>query len=476
MFLTDRSKKALGISLGEKSLLIAQVASDPAGPQVTRVAEFVYPEGVSLEDAAALGAALKEFLSSSGFTARRTCIGVPAKWLVVRPHQIPPTDPETAVSLLAIQAEAHRLPELGEIAYDFIGKSSETEATTALLMGLPNRWLDRIAQLADAARLDVAAVTPCTTVLGAATAATVQRPLVLSVRAEGAELAAVDAGQTRFLRHLGSAVMAPPLGMELRRSLAMLPPGFASGNGHAGHAPGTEPASRIVLWDDVGLDAAALNTLEQSLGIGVVRGDLPTLGGRGCALPDGRVGGSAVALAFALLEHKKPAIDFLHPRLAPPKASKVPRRVFWISSAVAASLLIVALAYADLLSLQHQVDDLGGQFHQLQPTLQLARPYVERMRYAESFRTADPRVLACLCDVASALPSDQKTYLTGFRLQDNMQGELSGRSDNVNDAIAMIDTLNTLNKRFSDIKRSFDGRGNGGGVSFKVTFVYLPKG
>lgn len=469
MFPTDRSKKALGVSLGEKSLLVAQVACGAAGPQVTGVAEFIYPEGLSLEEGPALGAALKEFLNSSGFTARRTFIGVPAKWLVLRPHQIPPTDPETAVALLGIQAEAHRLPELGEIVYDFIGQSSQTEATTALLMGLPKRWLERILAMAEAARLKVAAVTPCTAVLGAATAANVKRPLILSVRAEGAELAAVDGSQTRFLRHLGSAVAAPPLGMELRRSLAMLPPGFASGNGHA-HTG--DPPSRIVLWDDVGLDAEALQSLQNSLGITVVRGDLPTLGGHGCGLADGRVGGRAVALALPLLERKKPAIDFLHPRLIPPKPSKIPRRIFWISAAAAAALLAVTLAYADLLGLGHQVDDLNRQFAQLQPTMQLARPFVNRMRYAESFRTADPRVLACLCDVADALPSDQRTYLTAFRLQDNMQGEFSGRSDNVKDAISVIDTLN---KRFSDIKRSFDGRGNSGGVSFKVTFVYVPK-
>jgi hypothetical protein len=470
LFPTDRSKKALGISLGEKSLLVAQAACDAAGPQVTRVAEFTYPEGVNLEKGEALGAALKEFLNSSGFTARRALIGVPAKWLVVRPHQIPPTDPATAIALLGIQVEAHRLPELGEIVYDFVGQSSETEATTALLMGLPKRWLDQILAMAKAARLQVAAVTPCTAVLGAATAVNVQRPLVLSVRREGAELAAVEGSHTRFLRHLGSAVAALPLGMELRRSLPMLPAGFASGNGHA--AAGGLPPSRIVLWDDVGLDAPAIQSLSESLGIPVVRGELPTLGGRGCGLADGRVGGPAVALALPLLERKKPAIDFLHPRLVPPTPSKIPRRVLWISTATAAALLFVALGYADLVSLQRQVDDLSGQYRQLQPTLQTARPFVNRMRYAETFRTADPRVVACLCDVTDALPPDQRTYLTAFRLQQNMQGEFAGRSDNVKDAISVIDTLS---KRFADIKRSFDGRGNGGGVSFKVTFVYVPK-
>lgn len=471
MFLTDRSKKALGISVGERSLLVAQVASDTAGPQVTRVAEFAYPDGITLESPEALGTALREFLKASGFSARRTIIGVPAKWLVLRPHQIPPTDPETAIALLGIQVEAHRLPELGEIVYDFVGESSETEATTALLMGLPRRWLDRVLTMASAARLKVATVTPCTAVLAAATAAHLHRPIVLSVRSEGAELAAVDGTRTRFLRHLGSAVAAPPLNTELRRSMAMLPAGFASGNGHE---TGTAAAGRMVLWDDVGLDDAALQGLQESLGISIVRGELPTLGGRGCGLADGRVGGRAIALALPLLERKRPAVDFLHPRLVPPRPAKIPRRVFWISSAAAAAVLIVALGYADLMGLQRQVAGLEDQYRLLTPALQIAKPFVNRMKFAETFRTSDPCVLACLRDLAVALPPDNRTYLTGFRLQDNMQGEFSGRSDNVQDVISVIDALNA-GSRFSEIKRSFDGRGNTGGVSFKVTFVYVPK-
>jgi hypothetical protein len=472
LYLTDRSKKALGVSVGERSLLVAQVSSDAAGPQVTRVAEFTYPEGITLENPEALGSALREFLKASGFTARRTMIGVPAKWLVVRPHQIPPTDPETAVALLGIQVEAHRLPELGEIVYDFVGESSDTEATTALLMGLPRRWLDRVLTMAATARLKVAAVTPCTAALAAATAARVHRPMVLSVRSEGAELAAVDGTQTRFLRHLGSAVAAPPLNTELRRSMAMLPAGFASANGHS-PTDQTSPG-RMVIWDDVGLDDAALHSLQESLGLPIVRGDLPALGGRGCGLADGRVGGRAVALALPLLERKRPAVDFLHPRLVPPKPARIPRRMFWISTAASAALLAVALGYADLMGLQRQVAGLEDQYRLLEPSLQIAKPFVSRMKFAETFRTSDPCILACLRDFTVALPPNNRTYLTGFRLQDNMQGEFSGRSDNVQDVISVIDALNA-GSRFSEIKRSFDGRGNTGGVSFKVTFVYVPK-
>lgn len=472
MFPTDRSKKALGISLGERSLLVAQVAASAAGPQVSHVAEFSYPQGVTLDESEALGAALREFLDAAGFSARRAVLGVPAKWLILRSQPVPPADNETAIALLTMQAEAQHMPELGEVVYDFVGQLSPTEQGTALLMGLSRRRLDRLMAVATGARLKVIAVTPCTAVLAAATAMRVHRPLVLALKSEGAELAAADGSHTCFLRHLGSSLAAPPLSMELRRSMAMLPAGFASGNGdvsNAGHA-----VARMVLWDDVGLDPSALDALQQSLGLTLIRGELPTLGGCGQGLADGRVGGRAIALALPLLARHRPAIDFLHPRLVPPKPSRIPRRVLWASVAAVFAFLVMALAYADLTSLQRQVSGLEGQLHQLDPSLAIARPYVNRMKYAESFREGDPRILACLRDLAVAVPGDGKTYLTGFRLQENMQGEFSGRSDNVPDVIQVIDALNAGN-RFSEIKRSFDGRGNAAGVSFKVTFVYVPK-
>lgn len=458
--------------MGERSLLVAQVALAAEGPQVTRVAEFPFPQGITLEQAPALGEALRTFLDSEGFSARHAIVGVPAKWLVLRSQKVPPSDPATAIALLGIQAEAHHVAELGEVVYDFVGESSPTEPTTALLMGLSRRCLDRVLAMGLGARLKVVGVTPCTAALATATAASCHHPLVLSLRSEGGELAAADGSQTLFLRHLGSAVSTASLGTELRRAAALLPAGFGGGNGHV-PAEGNGQ-TRMVLWDDVGLDAPAIQCLQDAMGIPVIRGELSALGGTGCALADGRVGGRAVALALPLLERRRPAIDFLHPRLVPPKPSRIPRRALWFSVSALVALIVLGAGYADLSRLGRQVANLDGQLQQLGPALGPARPFVTRMKFAESFRGGDPRVLACLRDITTALPPGDQTYLTGFRLQDNMQGEVSGRSGSAQDLIKMVDSLIGAS-RFSDIKRSLDGRGAAAGVSFKVTFTYAPR-
>jgi hypothetical protein len=43
-----RIKKILGVVLGEKSLLTAEVSLVNEAPQVQRLAEMVYPEGITL--------------------------------------------------------------------------------------------------------------------------------------------------------------------------------------------------------------------------------------------------------------------------------------------------------------------------------------------------------------------------------------------------------------------------------------------
>lgn len=480
MFTADRAKKVLGISVGERSLLVAQlrIGSDAARPQVARVAQFTYPAGATLDTAEALGNALADFLRAEGFTARRAVMGVPARWLVLRTHRIPPADEPTAADLLRLQVESQNPPELGEIVYDFSAQCRPDQPCDALLMGCPRRRLDALLAVAGAARLKIDAVMPCVAALSVAVAGVNgARSLVLSLGPEGAEFAAAHGGRPRVLRPLGAGLATAPLGTELRRVTAMLPAEVLSDNGHYPFSNDAQPAlPRLTVWDDVGLDSSALASLEAALGFSVARGDLPMLGARGATngSVDRQPGGRAVALGLAALSGARPPIDFLHPRLVAPKPSRFDRRKLWISAAAVVVVATVGLGYADLAHLQHQVDSVDADLRQLQPALQTAQPYVARMRFAEAFRSTEPRCLECLRDVTAALPPDGRTYLTGFHLQTSMSGEFDGHSDNVASVMSVIERLST-GGRFLELRRTFDSRGTTPGVSFKVTFVYVPK-
>src|SRR5579862_4326436 len=87
-----RHNKVLGIAVGERSMLVAEVHAASGGPQVVKTGEFTYPEGVGLKDGAALGAALGQFLKEQGFAARLANFGLPAKWVVSKHKDVPAVD------------------------------------------------------------------------------------------------------------------------------------------------------------------------------------------------------------------------------------------------------------------------------------------------------------------------------------------------------------------------------------------------
>ena len=149
----------MGIALGERSLSVAEAVSTGAGNggggamRVERCAEFAFPTGLTLERGEELGAAFADFLKTKGFSTRRAILGIPAKWLMLKSHTLPPADAETAATMLALHAESESAPELGEVFFDSLGDSDPSKPSNVLLLGLPRRWIERVTALAKGARL-----------------------------------------------------------------------------------------------------------------------------------------------------------------------------------------------------------------------------------------------------------------------------------------------------------------------------------
>ena len=469
-------RRVLGVSLGERGAAIAEIAWNGVGPGVTRAGEFKFPAGVGVDSAAAVGAALGVFLRERGFTARQAVVGLPAKWLISRGQQIPPADAETAAAMLRLRGEAESAAELGEMVFDFAGECSETAASNVLLMGLPRKRLDAVRALAAAAGLGVSAVTAGATALAGAAAAAGRTggAAVLWVRGDGAELALHDGACVRFLRHLGSGGAAGAgLVAELRRAAAVLP---VLGGGGAAEGAGTR---ELIVFDEVGMDGAVLESIAAAVGMPVARGDARALGVT--AESDG-ADARASAVALAALGGRRPpagslgverAVDFMHPRIVAPVQRSVSRQAVWATTAGAVVVLVGALAYADLAKLKRQVAETDQELRQLDPAYKLAKPFVADMKYAETFSGGKPRYLACLRDVTQAMPEGGQAYLTGFNLRANMNGELVGRAASNQDVLNLLEKLNA-GGRFTGLRRKLDARGSGGDVSFYVTFTYVP--
>jgi hypothetical protein len=479
-------KKVLGIAIGDRSLLAADLI-DADRPQVRRLVELVYPEGISLSQPLELGKLLGHFLKDNQFSSRSAVIGIPLKWIVVKPKEVPPADDATVAQLLRLEAEAEFSTELKDLVYDFAGGAASTDASrTVLLTATPKRYIDAIQTMCEAARLQALAITPSAMVLGSLTGSSLKRDvLVLSLAAGGGELSSQRQATSTALRALRPTTPEPPFISELRRAVSTLV------------IPGED--RELILWDGAGIDAPSLGT---QLGVTINAGELSSFGvdtTQAGANGQGAKYAAPVALALCAMDDAGPSIDFLHSRLAPPRQHKIPR---WAYIATAGVLLLIAIciyAYSDLNQRQKRVDDLQFQINQQQQKVDAATDFVSKVTLAQYWHGGDPRYLACLRDLDHVIPDDGQTYATSLDIKAQapplaqagatpapgspvnaeqarmLAVTLQGHTANLESVTALVDQMRRNTTAFTDIKI-----GPGTKVPrtqewlFSITFNYVP--
>ena len=467
----------LGVAFGERSALLAEVASSDGGPRLVRGGEFAYPEGLRLDDAEALGKALRGFLRSNHFSCRTAVLGLPAKWVLSKRKDVPAADPSLVTETLRLQAEGEFPTELKDLTFDYAGEPSASESRSVLLVAAQKRYIDQATGVASEAGLRAVAVAPYGAAVGAAINPGAKDAAAVIMGPGGAEFVARQHGQPRVMRYLGSpASPAPVLGGELRRAAAGMP------------VNGTTPG--ILLWNDSGVDASILQKLGDVVGAPLRQGALSEMGVS--AAPeagDGRAYAAAVALALGGLGAVPAPIDLLHPKLAPPKPPGIDRRVLIGSLAGAAVLLAIGWAGYDVYRQQADLSKAKAELVANAPRVKVVKAQVDRISFARGWHGEKPRYLACLRDLTNIIPEDGSMFLIRFNLQEqtdqtpqtkeqqNMKGVMAGRTANDQKARWFYDKL-VGNSRFTNLKLGFDppeqGRA-GNEASFTITFEYVPE-
>jgi hypothetical protein len=420
----SRYNKVLGLAIGERSILAAELAAGAAGgaqPEVRRLAEFPLPAEASLGgsaaavDPAALGKALGEFLREQKFTARSAVVGLPARWLLFKSKEVPPADSATAADLLRLQAEGEFSSELKDLVFDYAGEASPAAARTVLLVATPRRYVDLVRQVCEAAKVDPVAITSSAAALGVATSRSVgKNAVVLALQPAGAELSAHAGGHTSMLRHLRAPTPEALFLSELRRVVSMLP---ATSNGSTG-------GREVVVWDGVGLSNGAIG--ESLGGMPIRQGDLPALGVRtndaAASNGAGRKYAAAVALAMAALagvaasDSLASSVDFLHSRLAEPRKQRVAPWMIWSGAAAVILFALFAFSYIHLEQGQAKLDKLSLDYRAKKPHVDSAELFVKKVAFAQGWHGGDPRFLACLSDITKLFPESGDIYATQVTL------------------------------------------------------------
>lgn len=475
---TIRNNKLLGIAVGDKALLVAEVSCSGNRCEVAAAGQFNFGPGQSLQQPEALGQSFGDFLKERGFSTRKAVFGLPAKWILSKSKEVPAADERTVADMLRLQVEGDAMPELKDLVFDFTGHLSQREGAV-LLVGTPRKHLDQIAAFAEAARITPVAITASVAALASATNRARKDALVLSLTQSGAELAVQHGGFPSSMRHIGSTSGggAPLLIGELRRAASSLSRnGHDNGNGLSYGSASTNGNSRrdLVLWDDLDSNndsgLATCRTAGESAGLNVVDGELSSIGVSATG-SSGALRGTAVAVALAAEAiQNRLAIDFLHTRLTPPKEQRVDQRII---IGVAAGVILVALivaAWWDVHSRQSQLDAIKGRDDAIATRVQDAQAFVAKVDFADKFHADQAHGADCLVELTNLLDNDRLTYVTSFTLHDTRKGVLSGKSQNGASVVSLLQKLN-LNKHFHDVEL-LDDRETTNGVSFSISFVF----
>jgi hypothetical protein len=470
-----RNKKVLGLALGERSLLVAEVVSGDK-LVLTRAAEMVYPAGVSITTPTELGSALASFIAEQGFSARAAVVGLPARWLVTQTKEVPAADQRTTSEMLRLSAEAEFSTELKDLVYDYTGSG-----TSVLLVATPHRYIAAANAICESAKLNLMTVTATALALGEATGRAAARDvLVLAVASGGAEMTLQRDACSGALRHLRPPQPEAAFINELRRTVSTM--------------PATKGSREVILWDDAGLNAvtlagqinASVSNGELSL-LGVTSGSIP-VNGNGLAHngprdpAQSRQYAAAVALALEGLADRCATVDFLHSRLAPPKQHKVPR---WAIIAAAALVILVACtlyAFHDLQVQSTDVDARQAKYDSIKGHIDEASEFVSKVSFAQAWHGGDPRYLACIRDMTLAMQDDADTFAIGLLIGDAphlpktpdthaLTGMLQGKAEDQQHVLKLLTRLRRF-PGFVEVTNPGSDAGRAREVTFSISFRY----
>ena len=456
--------KILGLAIGQKSILVAEVVAKGDRHAVSHCAEFVFPEGLSLSVPDKLGQAFRQFLRDKHILTRDVVIGLPAKRLVTRRKEVPPATPAVAASTLRLQAEGDFSSELDNLVMDFAGQPNLEETTTVLLIATNKVVVDECEAMASAAGLRVRAITSTTAALGRATS---RLPggdgLVLSIGPTGAELVIQNGLDPAHLRHLnvvGGTESISALAGEIRRTMASIPR-----NG----TPMT-----LALWNS-GSAENPQSILEERLSMPVTTPEVSSLVVTDTPHTEGY--GPAVAVALAALEPAGLPVDFLHSRMAPPKAPAMSNQK---KLAIAGGLIVAAVAafvYIDLSSKKGEIDRLTATIARNVKAVKAANEQITRYEFAKKWLPKGPTNIEVLRDVTQLFPPQGNTiWATSFgNSRDIYTWEIDGKATSASYSQNLVDAMIGQSERFTNPRVTAQTYEPTTGLwAFRLQFTYNP--
>lgn len=468
--MTRTGASILGLAISERAIIAAELGASTA-PTVHKTATLKL--SAPIKDAASAGAMLRKFLKENGFSAGRVVLGLPAKQIMSRPWQVPPSTPTAAAAILRLAAERQFPPEFKDLIFDYAGNPNPTEPSKVLLLATSKQHVDLAVGMAESAGLSVLGVTSSSLALSAAVKKPERNKILVSLSNESTELVINSDQGPRLLRYLpvesehllsanGSAGAAvATLGSELMR---------------ASLAGGESTNHDLLLWDALGLRPDSLAALSDRYGMAVSTArDLSLLqvGAPADAKADISVYGPAVALALLARRGSIFPVDFLHSRLAPPKQRRIGRKIYWAIALAVVLAIAIAASVWSLQNQQNKLDKLNESIKNMQPALSAARTLDAKVRTANGWYDNRPATLDCLLHLTEAFPQEGTVWATNISLRDNGVGTVTGKAIDYRDVLSIYDHMKNDPKFSKVVLNNTNMRqGNSKDTVFSISFNF----
>lgn len=514
------SSSLIGLAIGDREIACVQIAGRGARRRGARAARFDVPAELSLDQPESLGTALRVFLDAHRMAAKRAVLGLPARWLLAEPRELPPASRDQALASLRLQAERIAPGDDAHLVFDVAGTYGNQRPGQVLLVALSQDRLDRLKRMCAAAALTPTAVTATGLVVAQSLKETADQAVIL-FSGEGAELVLRSERGPRAFRHLsgvrassaemvGAGAGMQPLTNELWRAVALGAGGTLSGAPKAAGASGmgsagesASPIQRILLLGDSGVSGEQCSQLAGRLGrkvdcmtgLSALR-HVPAaeaLNGQSDHVAAQRIW-PALALAGAAARSVEDLpVNFLRPKLAPPRVARVSRTWALGIATAAAVVLGIGVLWWQAKAAEAQMLQLETRLKDIDPEIQRAKTFVGRVNYARGFFETRPAMLDCLSDLAESFGREDRIWTTGFSMRENGRGQLQGRAADQQAVLALLDRLrgdaSFTDVRLNDMREATaesggasnprqggqGARSERGEIGFSLSFAYVPQ-
>jgi len=443
------TRHMLGLTIDDGGVVATELRIRSGQAQIRRTGEFLWEQELSDDNTTALGQQLRRFLREHGFSSKRAVIGLPAKWVLAREIEAPPAGADALAGMLSIQAERAFSLHAGELIFDYCGKVNPSQKSPILLLAARRQIVEQVRDLAGAAGLRVQSITVSALACSRASSEGGSADHYgLYTRPTYCEFWHQVEGVPRFIKHIpmardGSSTDYVDLLSSTVERLILLSSGLKEA-----------PPYQITAYDGCGLSDELAERLNERLGPHATvcdghagmrsRGLLPA--------EEPQEARSIAAAAVAMTAGTDRTLaDFLNPRVGIKKTAGHRRAIGWAVFVAAACLVALAALLFDWQRDKSYIATYSQQLKQMSGDIAAAREVVDRVSYAGSWVSREPRFLDCLHELTLAFPEEPRIWATSLALNENGTGSVVGKAVSETSFYEVLDKIKQ-NKAFSDVQ------------------------